>query len=75
MCVCVGVCVSQMAKLPPEVLKRGVITSSAGNHAQGVSLAAARMVSINSHAHGLQHHAVIPAYIGCHPTLITSQLQ
>jgi len=34
-----------MAKLPAEVRDRGVITSSAGNHAQGVALAAARMVS------------------------------
>ncbi len=33
-----------MAKLPAEVRARGVITSSAGNHAQGVALAAARMV-------------------------------
>ncbi len=34
----------QMAKLPQEALQRGVITSSAGNHAQGVALAASRMV-------------------------------
>eukprot|EP00967_Tisochrysis_lutea_P146202 scaffold275588_cov23-Tisochrysis_lutea.AAC.1 len=33
-----------MAKLPEEVRARGVITSSAGNHAQGVALAASRMV-------------------------------
>lgn len=32
-----------MAKLSPEQLKRGVITSSAGNHAQGVALAASRL--------------------------------
>jgi threonine dehydratase len=29
-----------MAKLPREQLDRGVIASSAGNHAQGVALAA-----------------------------------
>lgn len=34
---------NKMAKLPAEVRARGVITSSAGNHAQGVALAAARM--------------------------------
>jgi hypothetical protein len=33
-----------MAKLPRDALDRGVITSSAGNHAQGVALAASRMV-------------------------------
>lgn len=32
-----------MAKLPKEQLKRGVICSSAGNHAQGVALAAQRL--------------------------------
>jgi threonine dehydratase len=32
-----------MAHLPPAALKRGVITASAGNHAQGVALAAAKM--------------------------------
>lgn len=37
-------CHMQMAKLPAEVRDRGVITSSAGNHAQGVALAASRMV-------------------------------
>ena len=36
---------TQMAKLPADVRGRGVITSSAGNHAQGVALAASRMVS------------------------------
>uniref|UniRef100_A0A7S3QRM5 Threonine dehydratase n=1 Tax=Dunaliella tertiolecta TaxID=3047 RepID=A0A7S3QRM5_DUNTE len=34
---------NKMAKLPEEVRARGVITSSAGNHAQGVALAASRM--------------------------------
>ncbi|KAF5829223.1 threonine dehydratase [Dunaliella salina] len=34
---------NKMAKLPEEVRSRGVITSSAGNHAQGVALAASRM--------------------------------
>ncbi len=32
-----------MAKLPREQLDRGVICSSAGNHAQGVALAARRL--------------------------------
>jgi threonine dehydratase len=31
---------NMMANLPPDVLARGVIASSAGNHAQGVALAA-----------------------------------
>lgn len=31
---------NKMASLPPASLKRGVITASAGNHAQGVALAA-----------------------------------
>ena len=34
---------NRMAHLPPAVLKRGVITASAGNHAQGVALAAQRL--------------------------------
>jgi threonine dehydratase len=34
---------NKMVKLPPEALKRGVITASAGNHAQGVALAAQRL--------------------------------
>ena len=34
---------NKMAKLPPELLQKGVITASAGNHAQGVALAATRM--------------------------------
>jgi threonine dehydratase len=34
---------NKMAHLPPAVLRRGVITASAGNHAQGVALAAKRM--------------------------------
>jgi hypothetical protein len=36
---------NRMAQLTPEQRDRGVICSSAGNHAQGVALAAARMVS------------------------------
>jgi threonine dehydratase len=32
-----------MANLPPEMLTRGVITASAGNHAQGVALGAAHL--------------------------------
>ena len=31
---------NKMAQLPPELLKRGVIAASAGNHAQGVALGA-----------------------------------
>ena len=34
---------NKMAGLPREVLKRGVIAASAGNHAQGVALAAQRL--------------------------------
>nr|QKY14837.1 threonine deaminase (THRD) chloroplastic [Polytomella parva] len=34
---------NKMAKLSKEALARGVITSSAGNHAQGVALSAARL--------------------------------
>ena len=34
---------NKLAQLPPELRKRGVIASSAGNHAQGVALAARRM--------------------------------
>jgi threonine dehydratase len=34
---------NKMAHLPPEQLKRGVICASAGNHAQGVAMAAHRM--------------------------------
>jgi threonine dehydratase len=34
---------NKMAHLPPAALKRGVICASAGNHAQGVALAAQRL--------------------------------
>ena len=34
---------NKMAHLPPSQLKRGVICASAGNHAQGVALSAARL--------------------------------
>lgn len=34
---------NKMAKLPPAALKRGVICASAGNHAQGVAMSAARL--------------------------------
>ncbi len=34
---------NKMANLPPEALARGVICASAGNHAQGVALAANRL--------------------------------
>lgn len=35
---------NKMAKLTAEQLERGVITSSAGNHAQGVALSAQKLV-------------------------------
>ncbi|MDB6169403.1 MAG: threonine dehydratase [Verrucomicrobia bacterium] len=34
---------NKMAQLSPEVLRRGVVCASAGNHAQGVALAAKRL--------------------------------
>jgi threonine dehydratase len=34
---------NKMANLPPEQMKRGVICASAGNHAQGVALAASKL--------------------------------
>jgi threonine dehydratase len=34
---------NKMVNLPPEQLKRGVIAASAGNHAQGVALGAAKL--------------------------------
>jgi threonine dehydratase len=34
---------NKMAQLPADVLARGVITASAGNHAQGVAFSAARL--------------------------------
>jgi threonine dehydratase len=34
-----------MSRLPPPALKRGVIAASAGNHAQGVALAAQRLAA------------------------------
>jgi threonine dehydratase len=34
---------NRLAQIPPERLRRGVICSSAGNHAQGVALAASRL--------------------------------
>ena len=34
---------NKMAKLPADVLARGVIAASAGNHAQGVALSAHRL--------------------------------
>ncbi|MEN9879653.1 MAG: L-threonine dehydratase [Pseudomonadota bacterium] len=34
---------NKMAKLPAEVLKRGVVAASAGNHAQGVALSAQKL--------------------------------
>ena len=43
---------NKMAHLPPEALARGVICASAGNHAQGVALAARRL--------GCKAHIVMP---------------
>jgi threonine dehydratase len=37
---------NKMAHLTPEQLARGVICSSAGNHAQGVALAASKLVCL-----------------------------
>ncbi|PSB04387.1 threonine ammonia-lyase, biosynthetic [Merismopedia glauca] len=34
---------NKMAQLPPDLLKQGVIAASAGNHAQGVALSAAKL--------------------------------
>ena len=34
---------NKIVSLPPEILKRGVICASAGNHAQGVALAARKL--------------------------------
>ena len=34
---------NKMAKLPPDLLAKGVVTASAGNHAQGVALGAKRL--------------------------------
>ena len=39
---------NKMASLTPEQREKGVIASSAGNHAQGVALAAAKLVSDTS---------------------------
>jgi threonine dehydratase len=50
---------NKMAQLTPEELARGVITSSAGNHAQGVALAASHLVS--GWLYGLGAHAALPA--------------
>jgi hypothetical protein len=41
---------NKMASLSPEQRARGVITSSAGNHAQGVSLAAAKLARAHTPA-------------------------
>ena len=37
---------NKMAQLSPEQLARGVICSSAGNHAQGVALGARQLVRV-----------------------------
>lgn len=60
---------NKMAKMPKEALQRGVITSSAGNHAQGVALAASKLVSqacdmgaaaYGSHGVSVLHGRVMP---------------
>jgi hypothetical protein len=51
---------NKMAKLPREALERGVITSSAGNHAQGVALAAAKLVRLRAGSHGPAVMLVLP---------------
>ncbi len=38
---------NKLAQLSPEELQRGVICASAGNHAQGVALAARTLVCIH----------------------------
>ena len=45
---------NKMAQLPPQALRRGVICASAGNHAQGVAVAA--------HAAGVQAMIVMPSW-------------
>ncbi|MEL7494866.1 MAG: threonine ammonia-lyase, biosynthetic, partial [Cyanobacteria bacterium J06554_11] len=37
---------NKMAQLPPELLQRGVIAASAGNHAQGVALGAKKLGTV-----------------------------
>jgi hypothetical protein len=77
---------NKMASLSPEQLARGVITSSAGNHAQGLSLAAAKLVSdslslrhaarhtffMTVHAFSLQQHRRIPMRPAVRPGHIAS---
>ena len=48
---------NKMAHLPPSALARGVICASAGNHAQGVALAARRLGCQATRRHA-DHHAV-----------------
>ena len=47
---------NKMAQLSPEQRKRGVICASAGNHAQGVALAASRR-GIRDADSDADHHA------------------
>ena len=47
---------NKMAHLPPAQLKRGVIAASAGNHAQGVALAA-QQARLPRHHRDADHHA------------------
>ena len=49
---------NKMASLSAEQRARGVITSSAGNHAQGVSLAAAKLVRPGAGVAELQRYGV-----------------
>src|SRR4029078_3315405 len=44
---------NKMSRLSPAELKRGVVAASAGNHAQGVALAADRLRTPGEHAEGV----------------------
>lgn len=48
---------NKMASLSPESRSRGVICSSAGNHAQGVALAAKTLVSLRPEVSGSSNRA------------------
>lgn len=47
-----------MAKLSASTLERGVITASAGNHAQGVALSAQKLGCDCHHRYARNHTAV-----------------
>ena len=46
---------NKMVKLSPAALKRGVVTASAGNHGQGVALAAQRL-ELPGHHRDARHY-------------------